>query len=158
MSGVSFAVIGAAALWLTFVWLASAIVASTFSDQKGFGEKPGLITGVVLSVLGAAAWAVWPPREVSRWRMHQGFGSTGKVALAVALAVVVVAGVLVVVTIDASTTGRIGIVAVVVMVAVIVVALAKSIAIMQSTGGKTLAELRAEREAAAQRGAPEPTA
>ena len=32
------AVIGAAALWLTFVWLASAIIASLLSAAKGYGE------------------------------------------------------------------------------------------------------------------------
>jgi hypothetical protein len=154
----SFAVIGTAALWLTFLWLASAIVASTFSSQKGFGEKPGLITGVVLSLLGAAIWAVWPAQEVSRWRMHQGMGRTGTAALVVALAVVLVGGVIAVVTIDASAAGKIGLVAVAVMVGLIVAALAKSVAITQTSGGKTLAELRAEREAAAAQGAPEPTA
>jgi hypothetical protein len=153
----SFAVIGTAALWLTFVWLASAIVASNFSDQKGYAEKTGLVTGIVLSVVGAFVWAVWPAREVSRWRMFQGFGTTGKAAVVIAVAVVVVVGAIVAATIDASTGGRLGIVAVVAMVAVIAAALVKSIAIMQSAGGKTLAELRAEREAAAQRGAPEPT-
>jgi hypothetical protein len=154
----SFAVIGTAALWLTFLWLASAIVASNFSNQKGFGEKPGLITGVVLSLLGAAVWAAWPAREVSRWRMHEGLGSTGKVALAVALAIVVVGGAIAVATIDASMGGRVGLVAVVVMVALVAAGLTKSISVAQTAGGKTLSELRAEREAAAQRGAPEPTA
>jgi hypothetical protein len=153
----TFAVIGAAALWLTFVWLASAIIASTFSNQKGFGEKPGLISGVVLSLVGAAVWAVWPARGVSRWRMHQGLSSTGRIALAVALGVVVVAGGIAVATIDASTGGRLGLIAVVVMVGLIVAALAKSISIMQTSGGKTLAELRAEREAAGS-GAAEPAA
>jgi hypothetical protein len=143
----SFAVIGTAALWLTFVWLASAIVASTFSDQKGYGEKPGLITGVVLTLLGAAIWAVWPARSVSRWRMHQGLGSNGLVGLVIALVVVVAGGAVAVATVDASTAGRLGLVAVVVMTALIVAALAKSISITQTSGGKTLAELRAERDA-----------
>jgi hypothetical protein len=142
-----FAVIGTAALWLTFVWLGSAIIASTLSAQKGFGEKPGLITGVVLSLLGAAIWAAWPAREISRWRLFTGLGSTGKLVLAVAEGVVVVAGAVVVATIDASTGGRLGIVAVVIMVALIVAAMVQSVAISQTSGGKTLAELRAEREA-----------
>jgi hypothetical protein len=142
------AVIGPAALWLTFVWLASAIVASMFASQKGYGEKTGLITGVVLSLVGAAVWAVWPAREVSRWRMHQGLGSTGMIAMIVAIVVVIVVGGILAATIDASGAGRIGLIAVVVMAAVIVWALAKSISITQTSGGKTLAELRAEREAA----------
>jgi hypothetical protein len=147
VSRMLFAVIGTAALWLTFVWLASAIVASTFSAQKGYGEKPGLITGVVLTLLGAAVWAVWPAREISRWRLFPGLGSTGKAVLAVTIGVVVVAGAVVVATIDASTWGRLGIVAVVIMVALIAAALIQSVAISQASGGKTLAELRAEREA-----------
>jgi hypothetical protein len=142
----SFAVIGTAALWLTFVWLASAIIASTFSHQKGFGEKTGLVTGIVLSFMGAAVWAVWPAREISRWRLHGGLGSTGKAVMAVAVAVVVVAGAIAVATIDASGVGRLGIVAVVIMAALIAAALVKSVAISQASGGKTLAELRAERE------------
>jgi hypothetical protein len=141
----SFAVIGTAALWLTFVWLASAIVASSFSQQKGYGEKPGLVTGVVLSFVGAAIWAVWPAREVSRWGMHEGLDQTAKIALGVALVLVVVVGGVVVASIDASTVGRIGIVAVVVMVGLIAAGVAKVVSIMQTSGGKTMAELRAER-------------
>ena len=33
------AVIGPAALWLTFVWLGSAIIASLVSDAKGYGRR-----------------------------------------------------------------------------------------------------------------------
>jgi hypothetical protein len=143
----SFAVIGTAALWLTFVWLASAIVASSFSQQKGFGEKIGLVTGIVLSFIGAAIWAVWPARQISRWRLHGGLDTTGIVVLVVAVGVVVVAGAIAAATIDASTAGRLGVVAVVVMAALIAAALVKSVAITQASGGKTLAELRAERDA-----------
>jgi hypothetical protein len=150
---VSYAVIGTAALWLTFVWLASAIAASAFSQHKGFGEKPGLVTGSVLSFVGAAVWAVWPAREISRWRLHS-LGTTGKIVLAVAVAVVVVAGAVAAATIDASTSGRLGIVAVVVMAALIAAAVVKSVAISQASGGKTLAELRAEREGAGQQASP----
>jgi hypothetical protein len=58
----SLAVIGTAALWLTFMWLASAIMASLFSSAKGYGENWGLVTGAILSLAGAFIWAVWPPR------------------------------------------------------------------------------------------------
>ena len=75
------AVIGAAALWLTFVWLGSAIVASLFSDAKGYGEKWGLVTGIVLSVLGAFIWAVFPPREISRWKLHGGLSGQARTTL-----------------------------------------------------------------------------
>ncbi len=60
------AVIGAAALWLTFVWLGSAIIASLLSSAKGYGESWGLVTGAVLSLVGAFVWAVWPREARSR--------------------------------------------------------------------------------------------
>jgi uncharacterized membrane protein len=143
------AVIGAGALWLTFVWLGSAIVASLFSYAKGFGEKPGLVTGTVLTVLGAFIWAVWPAQEISRWKIHEGLNGTERVVQAVLLIIIAIAGVFLVVTIDASTTGRIGLAAVVIMLLVIVAQLTKVASITRATGGKTMAELRAEREAAA---------
>jgi predicted nicotinamide N-methyase len=46
------AVIGATALWLCYLWLASAIVASYLSARKGYGEKLGLAFGLLLSVVG----------------------------------------------------------------------------------------------------------
>lgn len=139
------AVIGTAALWLTFVWLASAIAASQFSDLKGYPEKWGLVTGTVLSVMGAFVWAVWPPREISRWKLHGGFSSTARNVLIVLELIVVVAAVYLVATIDASGPGRIGLVAVAIMVVTIIAALVYTIDIQRSTGDKTLAELRAER-------------
>jgi hypothetical protein len=142
------AVIGTGALWLTFVWLASAIIASQFSLQKGFGEKTGLVTGIILSVVGAFVWAVWPAREVSRWKIHAGLTSSERIAMGVILGILAIVGIFLVVTIDASGGGRIGLVAVVIMLLVIAAALVKVVSIMQSTGGKTMAELRAEREGA----------
>jgi hypothetical protein len=143
------AVIGPGALWLTFVWLASAIVASQFSAQKGYGEKTGLVTGTVLTILGAFVWAVWPAREVSRWNIHEGLSEGERIVMIGVVAVLALAGIYFVVTSDASAAGRIGLVAVVIMTCVIAAALVKVVSIMQSTGGKTMAELRAEREAAA---------
>jgi hypothetical protein len=144
-----FAVIGAGALWLTFVWLVSAIIASQFSLHKGYGEKTGLVTGVMLTVLGAFVWAVWPAREVSRWNIHQGFTSSERTVMGVILAVLAVVGIFFVVTIDASAAGKIGLAVVVIMALVIAAGVVKVVSITQSTGGKTMAELRAERDAAA---------
>ena len=39
-----FAVIGAKALWLTYLWLASAIIASYLSARKGYGEMAMIVT------------------------------------------------------------------------------------------------------------------
>jgi amino acid transporter len=140
------AVIGPEALWLTFVWLASAIIASAFSAAKGYGEKPGLVTGTVLTLLGAFVWAVWPAKEVSRWKIHRGLGSTEKTVLGVVVGIIVLAGVFVVVSVDAGAGGKIGLAAVVIMAAVIAAALVKAVSISRETGGKTMAELRAELE------------
>jgi hypothetical protein len=141
----SLAVIGTAALWLTFVWLAAAIVASLFSDLKGYGEKLGLVTGTILSVLGAFAWAVIPPREISRWKLHGGLSPRARTALVVVEVIVVAASVYFVTKIDASGAGRIGLIALAVMLIVIAAALVYSIDIQRATGGKTMAELRTER-------------
>ena len=62
------ALIGATALWLTYLWLASAIVASWISERKGYGERAGLAAGLLLSVIGVVVVALWPAREDSRWR------------------------------------------------------------------------------------------
>ena len=45
-----FALLGATALWLTYAWLASAIVASYLSGRKGYGERVGLASGLLLNV------------------------------------------------------------------------------------------------------------
>jgi hypothetical protein len=68
------AIIGAKALYLTFAWLASAIAASWLSDRKGYGERPGLAAGLLLSVVGVVVWLVWPAREDSRWKVQGPLG------------------------------------------------------------------------------------
>jgi hypothetical protein len=142
------AVIGAAALWLTFVWLGSAIIASRLSEAKGYGEKWGLVTGIVLSVLGAFVWAVFPPREISRWKLHEGLSGSARTTLIVVELVLAAVAAYFVATIDASGGGRIGLVVVALMVLVIAAALVYAIDIQRATGGKTMAELRTERQAA----------
>jgi hypothetical protein len=72
------AVIGSQALWLTYAWLASAIVASYLSARKGYGEKLGLAFGLLLSVIGVIVWLVWPAKPDSRWKLQGVFGSGGK--------------------------------------------------------------------------------
>jgi hypothetical protein len=138
------AVIGTAALWLTFVWLGSAIIASLLSEAKGYGERWGLVTGTIFSVLGAFAWAVVPPRDISRWRLHGGLSGPARTTLIVVEVILVAASVYFVTKIDASSVGRIGLIAVALMVIVIAAALIYTIDIQRATGGKTMAELRAE--------------
>jgi len=62
------ALIGAKALYLLWAWLASAIAAAWLSNRKGYGEKAGLATGLLLSVVGALVWLLWPPRADSPWK------------------------------------------------------------------------------------------
>jgi hypothetical protein len=68
------AIIGAKALYLTFAWLASAIAASWLSARKGYGERPGLAAGLLLSVVGVVVWLVWPARQDSRWKVQGPLG------------------------------------------------------------------------------------
>jgi hypothetical protein len=61
--------IGALALYLLFIWLASAIACAYLSDRKGYGEKVGLASGLLLSVVGVLVWVVIPSRDGSMWRV-----------------------------------------------------------------------------------------
>jgi hypothetical protein len=67
---VVFALLGAKALWLTYIWLVSTIFASWLSDRKGYGEKPGLATGLLLTFIAIPIWLFWPAREDSRWKVQ----------------------------------------------------------------------------------------
>jgi len=59
--------VGAKALYLLYAWLLSAIGASELSKRKGYGEKWGLGTGLILSVIGLVIWLIVPARENSQW-------------------------------------------------------------------------------------------
>ena len=65
------AAVGAKAFYLLMLWLASAIGASELSKRKGYGEKWGLGTGLLLSVIGLIIWIFVPPRPESPWRQRQ---------------------------------------------------------------------------------------
>ena len=52
------ALIGVLSLYLRFIWLASAIAASWLSDRKGYGERVGLASGLLLSFIGVLIWLV----------------------------------------------------------------------------------------------------
>lgn len=64
------AVIGSKALYLLYAWLLSAVAASWLSARKGYGEKPGLAAGLLLSVVGVLVWLIWPARPDSRWKIQ----------------------------------------------------------------------------------------
>ena len=66
-----FADIGIKALWYLYIWLISAIASQELSRRKGYGEKWGLGTGLLLSFVGVIVWAVVPPKADSPWRQRQ---------------------------------------------------------------------------------------
>jgi hypothetical protein len=72
------AVIGPKALYLTFLWLASASASSWLSERKGYGERPGLAAGMLLSAVGVVVWLVWPAKADSRWKLQGAFTSGDK--------------------------------------------------------------------------------
>jgi len=63
--------VGAKAFYLLMIWLASAIAASELSKRKGYGEKWGLGTGLLLSFVGLIIWIFVPARSESPWRQKQ---------------------------------------------------------------------------------------
>ena len=59
------AAIGSKAFWLLYVWLGSAWIASSLSNRKGYGEKWGLGTGLLLSAIGVVIWLIVPAKSTS---------------------------------------------------------------------------------------------
>ncbi len=70
--------IGAKALYLLYGWLLSAAASSYLSERKGYGEKPGLATGMLLFVIGPIVWLAWPARDGSKWKTAGIWGSRTK--------------------------------------------------------------------------------
>ena len=71
------ALIGATGLYLLYGWLLSAIIASWLSDRKGYGEKPGLATGLLLHAIAIVVWLIVPAKPDSRWKLQGPFGRGG---------------------------------------------------------------------------------
>jgi hypothetical protein len=65
------AAIGIKAFYLLLVWMASAIGASELSKRKGYGEKWGLGTGLLLSFVGLIIWLVVPAKPESPWKTRK---------------------------------------------------------------------------------------
>ncbi len=72
--------LGALALYLTFAWLASAIVSAYLSDRKGYGERPGLASGLLLNAVGVIVWLLFPAKDTSMWKTHGPWGTTRRAA------------------------------------------------------------------------------
>jgi hypothetical protein len=65
------ALIGVKALYLLFIWLASAIAGGWLSERKGYGEKVGLASGLLLTFVGPLIWLFVPARQGSRWKARR---------------------------------------------------------------------------------------
>jgi hypothetical protein len=59
------AALGVKAFYLLYIWLISAWAASWLSNRKGYGEKWGLGTGLLLSAIGVVIWLVVPAKSTS---------------------------------------------------------------------------------------------
>ena len=68
------AVIGINALWYLFIWMASAIIASYLSGRKGYGERVGLASGLLLAPIGVIVWLIVPPKPESDWKAIGPYG------------------------------------------------------------------------------------
>jgi hypothetical protein len=64
------AVIGPTSLYLIYGWLLSIIVASDLSDRKGYGERPGLASGLLTTLVGVVVWLFVPPKAGSPWSRY----------------------------------------------------------------------------------------
>jgi hypothetical protein len=62
--------LGVKALYLTYLWLLSCVFSAWLSDRKGYGEKPGLTTSLLLSAIGVVIWLLWPAKPQSRWKVQ----------------------------------------------------------------------------------------
>jgi hypothetical protein len=60
--------VGVLALYLLFIWLASAIISAYLSSRKGYGEQLGLASGLLLSIVGVVVWLIVPAKRDSMWR------------------------------------------------------------------------------------------
>jgi hypothetical protein len=72
------ALLGAKALYLTYLWLAAAIAGAYLSARKGYGERPGLASGLLLNIIGPIVWLFIPAKPESLWTTVGWFGSQVK--------------------------------------------------------------------------------
>ena len=74
------ALLGAKALYLFLLWLGSAWFGGYPSQRKGYGERAGLASGLLLTVLGPIIWLCIPARAGSDWKRKGAFGKSLKSA------------------------------------------------------------------------------
>lgn len=71
--------IGPLALYLLFAWLVSAAAGAWLTERKGYGERTGLMLGLILTVAGLLVAAALPSRPGSRWRRDGALPRRGRV-------------------------------------------------------------------------------
>ncbi len=72
------AAVGAKAFYLLMIWLASAIASAELAKRKGYTEKLGLGTGLLLSFVGVIVWLIVPPKPDSPWRQRKARAAAAK--------------------------------------------------------------------------------
>jgi hypothetical protein len=65
--------IGVIALYLLFIWLISAAGGAWLTERKGYGERLGLLFGLVLSAVGLILALTLPARPASKWKQQGPF-------------------------------------------------------------------------------------
>jgi hypothetical protein len=72
--------IGPIVIYFLFLWLASAAGSAWLTDRKGYGERLGLLLGLVLSALGLGLALLLPGRPGSTWRREGAFSRRRRAA------------------------------------------------------------------------------
>ncbi len=65
-------------LYYLMAWLVGAAMGGYLSERKGYGDKPGLVSGLVLSIIGGIIWLFVPPRPNSDWKIKGPWGNKRK--------------------------------------------------------------------------------
>jgi hypothetical protein len=73
--------IGVLALYLLFAWLISAAAGAWLTERKGYGERLGLMLGLILTVAGLLVALLLPGRPGSKWRREGPFPRRRKVTV-----------------------------------------------------------------------------
>jgi hypothetical protein len=70
--------IGASALLYLYLWLLSAIISGWLATRKGYNDRLGVGTGMLLPGVGVIIWLLWPARPESRWKTQGAIPSRRK--------------------------------------------------------------------------------
>jgi hypothetical protein len=72
------AAFGVKALYLLYIWLISGVLCAYLSNRKGYGDRPGLATGLLLSAIGIVVGLAWPAKDHSDWKIRGPVGRRRK--------------------------------------------------------------------------------